>query len=212
MTQTIDLSMAGQEEYRVGQDVEGLYKNGIWYGAKINSIQEDGVYLIDWNDCDPQDRVKSFFRLRKRLLTASTGLSYIIDSQPTSGMSREELRVGLSLYLLMMADNDGPLFGGEMGDSQAEEGWKYFDTLTDASDCMSLPMFQVQMRKVAKRAVQEANLHALLERSMREAFDSSDLSGYIGDEKISQASKKLMQTMLNSIDVLTSAVFRMFGK
>jgi hypothetical protein len=57
--------MAGQEEYAVGQAVEGHYRNGRWYSAKINSMQEDGVYLLDWDDCDTQDRRKSAIRLRK---------------------------------------------------------------------------------------------------------------------------------------------------
>ncbi len=54
-----------QEIYLVGEDVEGLYQNGIWYRAKVNSIHEDGMYLLDWNDGDPQDRKKSAASLRK---------------------------------------------------------------------------------------------------------------------------------------------------
>jgi hypothetical protein len=56
--------MAWQKGYRVGEAVEGHYRNGNWYGARISSIQEDGLYVLDWNDGDTQDRGKSAIRLR----------------------------------------------------------------------------------------------------------------------------------------------------
>ncbi len=49
----------------MGEEVEGLYKNGHWYPAKVNSIRDDGGYLLDWNDGDAQDRVKAAEQLRR---------------------------------------------------------------------------------------------------------------------------------------------------
>ena len=51
--------------FNISDEVEGLYQNGQWYRAKINSIQDDGKYLLDWNDGDTQDRVKSAAELRE---------------------------------------------------------------------------------------------------------------------------------------------------
>ena len=53
------------EEYRVGDEVEGKYKNGRWYPATVKAVQEDGTFLLDWDDSDPEDRVKSARQLRK---------------------------------------------------------------------------------------------------------------------------------------------------
>ena len=51
-------------EFHVADEVEGLYRNGQWYPARIRLIQDDGKYLLDWNDGDAQDRVKSKVEIR----------------------------------------------------------------------------------------------------------------------------------------------------
>ena len=59
-------------EFRVGDEVEGKYKNGRWYPAVVKEVQEDGTYLLDWNDGDSEDRVKSARQLRRAQVSPNT--------------------------------------------------------------------------------------------------------------------------------------------
>ncbi len=36
----------------------GRYSSGQWYPARVSEVLEDGRYVLDWDDGDPQDRVK----------------------------------------------------------------------------------------------------------------------------------------------------------
>jgi hypothetical protein len=44
--------------YRVGDRVWGRYRNGRWYPARVAEVPGEGLYLLDWDDGDQQDRVK----------------------------------------------------------------------------------------------------------------------------------------------------------
>ena len=52
-------------EFRVGDEVQGLYKDGRWYTADIAEVQDDVRYLLNWHDGDTVDRVKAANQLRK---------------------------------------------------------------------------------------------------------------------------------------------------
>jgi hypothetical protein len=43
---------------KIGDKVEGLYKNRRWYPAVISSKNSDGTFTVDWQDGDSQDRIK----------------------------------------------------------------------------------------------------------------------------------------------------------
>jgi hypothetical protein len=38
--------------------VWGRYSSGQWYPARVSEVLEDRRYVLDWDDGDPQDRVK----------------------------------------------------------------------------------------------------------------------------------------------------------
>ena len=50
--------------FKVGDAVEGLYKNGKWYLATIAAKGENGMFTLNWNDGDTQDRTKAAKELR----------------------------------------------------------------------------------------------------------------------------------------------------
>ncbi len=45
-------------QYLVGDRVWGRYSSGRWYPARVAEARGDGWYVLDWEDGDPQDRVK----------------------------------------------------------------------------------------------------------------------------------------------------------
>ena len=63
--------VSGQENieegsFMLGDLVDGLYRNGNWYPAKIASINPNGTYQLSWDDGDTQDRVKTSQQIRLR--------------------------------------------------------------------------------------------------------------------------------------------------
>jgi len=50
---------------KVGDQVEGLYKNGEWFKATIERINGDGTYTLKWADGDTQDKVKPAAKIRR---------------------------------------------------------------------------------------------------------------------------------------------------
>ena len=54
------------EGFKVGDLVEGLYKNNKWYRAKLSSMNNNGTFVLDWEDGDNQDRVKAVHQIRYR--------------------------------------------------------------------------------------------------------------------------------------------------
>jgi len=51
-------------KYQVGDHVEGLYKDGIWYAATIVKINSDGTYTLEWADGGTRDTVKPESKIR----------------------------------------------------------------------------------------------------------------------------------------------------
>jgi len=51
-------------KYTVGEQVEGLYKDGSWYRATIVKINSDGTYTVEWADGGLQDTVKPESKIR----------------------------------------------------------------------------------------------------------------------------------------------------
>merc|ERR1719424_1993443 len=52
-------------KYKVGDHVEGLYKDGVWYKATIAKINGDGTYTLRWADGGTQDTVKPESKIRR---------------------------------------------------------------------------------------------------------------------------------------------------
>ena len=58
----------------VGTKISGLYKsNGNWYGGVIAGKQEDGMFVVDWDDGDKKDKVKPLSELAVRLSSVRVG-------------------------------------------------------------------------------------------------------------------------------------------
>jgi len=55
-----------QSAFKVGDAVEGLYKNGKWYSAVIDKRNENGTYTLNWTDGDAADRIKAGKDIRRR--------------------------------------------------------------------------------------------------------------------------------------------------
>ena len=128
-------------------------------------------------------------------------------------MSRDEVEVGWTFYILRKVNNEESELLGEVGNPQAEEGWKYFATLTDASGGMSLATFQDQVLKVARRAIKETDAVSQLENFIKQqAASQLEMSSSDIDQKISKTSSKFVEKMLNSTPVFATALFRFFGK
>merc|ERR1719162_1774818 len=53
-------------KYKVGQRVEALYKDGVWYKATIEKIKNDDTYKIEWGDGALSDRVKREAHIRPK--------------------------------------------------------------------------------------------------------------------------------------------------
>jgi hypothetical protein len=63
--------VSGQEDddatgFEIGDEVEGQYKNGNWYTARIASKNPNGTFVLNWDDGDTQDRVKPSHQIRLR--------------------------------------------------------------------------------------------------------------------------------------------------
>jgi protein-tyrosine phosphatase len=50
---------ADARKYSVGEEVISRYVDGNWYKARIAEARQDGTYIVNWNDTDTRDRVKS---------------------------------------------------------------------------------------------------------------------------------------------------------
>ncbi len=50
--------LADPSVYQVGDRVWGRYRNGRWYPARVAEARGDGRYMLNWDDGDPQDRIK----------------------------------------------------------------------------------------------------------------------------------------------------------
>ena len=49
---------------RVGDAVRGRFRDGRWYGAVVARVRGDGMYELDWDDGDDEDRVKGGGEMR----------------------------------------------------------------------------------------------------------------------------------------------------
>lgn len=52
------------QPFKIGDSVDALFKDGRWYAAKVAEVWTDGRFLLDWNDNDPTDRIKTLNQLR----------------------------------------------------------------------------------------------------------------------------------------------------
>ncbi|CAE8601308.1 unnamed protein product, partial [Polarella glacialis] len=64
-TRTISVPVV-QDWPLVGDEVQGLYKTNRWYPARIANITAEGMYVLNWNDRDPSDQVKTLDQLRRK--------------------------------------------------------------------------------------------------------------------------------------------------
>jgi len=59
----------------VGMKISGLYKsNGKWYGGVIAGKEEDGRFVVDWDDGDKKDKIKPLSELAVRLSSVRPAL------------------------------------------------------------------------------------------------------------------------------------------
>ncbi len=58
-----------------GVRVRGWHKSGAWYGAKVVRPVEGGRYLLEWQDGDTQDTLKSMSEIRALETLDEIGLS-----------------------------------------------------------------------------------------------------------------------------------------
>ena len=63
---TLDASPFTVETFKVGDKVEGRFRSGRWYCAVIAKCNDNGTYVIKWDDGDPSDTVKAADALRFR--------------------------------------------------------------------------------------------------------------------------------------------------
>ena len=55
-----------EQDFAVGDKVEGKYRNGCWYPAVVAAEKSDGTFELRWDDGDSQDRIKGPGELRRR--------------------------------------------------------------------------------------------------------------------------------------------------
>mmetsp|Transcript_64472 Transcript_64472/g.172661 ORF Transcript_64472/g.172661 Transcript_64472/m.172661 type:complete len:98 (-) Transcript_64472:104-397(-) len=63
---TAEQILAEPPAFQKGDRVEGLYRNGVWYRATVADPLEGGLFLLNWDDGDSQDRVKTAAQLRRQ--------------------------------------------------------------------------------------------------------------------------------------------------
>jgi hypothetical protein len=85
-----DIFMKYKQEitFKVGDSVEGLYKNGKWYPATIAAKGENGNFTLNWSDGDTADRTKSSKELRFKNPQAAAAIEREV-------MPKENLKLAL---------------------------------------------------------------------------------------------------------------------
>merc|ERR1712154_138328 len=54
-----------RKSFMVGEEVQALYRNGVWYPGKIDAILGPNEYRIAWQDGDPNEQQKISEHIRR---------------------------------------------------------------------------------------------------------------------------------------------------
>ena len=124
-------------------------------------------------------------------------------------MCREEVEIGMILYLISKFDDPTPLPTPK--ESDAEAGWRYLNTVIGQSDEISFDAFEVQVGKVINRGIFEFGVKEKILSLLNRFVGKYSVPSENVQTLPAEIAEKFVNWLTKFSPLLSSAIFCLFG-